>query len=1441
MKKLKSCVVPGCNGQGGHQLPERKERKLKWLEAIRYDSSPDTLCKSSLVCHKHFVHTDYRDPFTPGSLGRGRRLRLKGSAVPSVFDWTPSVQRIPDQADDAACQEITNDSLRAESVAPSTPQRPSVDSITSEDGIVINFRNGRPSSKRLTGHTWFGTRPKRTNDTRQLLENLEVSFDVDRISCPDTFEDSDSQESIIFEEFDSPVSDGSERVNRLEAESFTVEPKNRPSKPIKTFALGSELEISLDDSGEECDSPRSPVYSSVKRIDELDCCFWDSPTSPRDDSEANLSHTLLEERGAYSDKTREEEECLSKFPSLDPKLKPDPCKDLLVKFINLGLTINEREIPKTPFLLCNAENEKSSVTSDETKTLSVDARRSKMTALRRQRKRKGSVNTIVRLFDLVQPKEVHVPDVDTRSISLETGEPSKDDPPEATACSQSEMEVVSTIKTMLKSLLSQNAPIVHTFETNETETDLTRLENVESTTNSWCADHSSLQISSDSSSEQMPRRQSRDVETPSGDDRLLDILSNEDIIIDTVLQRDDAESTILSDSSKGSNQSEVLSLTIPRSESARPDHTYTVHSKKTRSVAISKKSQSCKKKSTKVAARPSVEEPAVEVTPDVTPATDVTTATNIVIPETSVVSPETDVVPPETDVATPATDVATPATDVVTPATDVVTPETDVLTPETDVATPATDVVTPATDVVTPATDVVTPATDVVTPAIDLDTEDDLMDSGMFNIEELPIYDSSGMLVAPTPSPPAKTVAKPTIIVAEPKRLQTQKIKPNPQKSRPRILTAERKTRIVHSPKRAGIKLPTPSTTGRTESAKTSVPKLIVGKPGTHSGPEETILLEDGVVATIEPPLDDESSTAPKIPATNRHCSKSKADAPCSTIVIDDSDDEGSSTSKDSSTEEARTAEPSSKTCGARFTVVTDDDDDDDSDASWNFGSPLRIDDSDDEFRCSSPENRADENNSPKSSTVSEKPSVVHPQKTDDQRSNQQKVQAAPMRKLLIGKPQPPNLPKKLLWVTPSNMKYILSRPNQPSPENREASPVWKFIPISAPPPQQPTPRPVAICPKTVTFNPRIATPSVDPPDLQKAAPRITTPVVNMPDHHKVTPRTRLPAGSDDSTSSPEPSVSDDSYQSKHHTPESTPRKPTFGAISHKITATTKTKIVESNSTPLKGVRDCLREIADRVEDPRIAKMPKDLACTRVTQSQCRVYNLNGTEIDLSLDDGRGLADQSDESEMTDPLAPALDAPPQRLKTPPRRDPPRQAKKPPPRIDDSFLATRTEAASCVDEFACPECSMPFHSELAFSEHMETVHPPSDTLGIVYFCNFCSFETRCDGDLRSHMDSLHRGNQTKPVRQPRPQYLPDYPSNVIYRPKKIQPKLPLPEITTLGKEPRTLIPAGGKRTATRASQEVKFVSVPANPVDRPQKLSNLWPTHASLSRRFPQNI
>ncbi|CAA9999637.1 unnamed protein product [Nesidiocoris tenuis] len=670
-----------------------------------------------------------------------------------------------------------------------------VDAIHTD--VAANVMMALQSHQRLSLSRLSKARQKKTLLMLNTAEiAARVSFDVDRISCPDTFEDSDSQESIIFEEFDSPVSDGSER-------------------------------------------------------------------------------------GAYSDKTREEEECLSKFPSLDPKLKPDPCKDLLVKFINLGLTINEREIPKTPFLLCNAENEKSSVTSDETRTLSVDARRSKMTALRRQRKRKGSVNTIVRLFDLVQPKEVHVPDVDTRSISLETGEPSKDDPPEATACSQSEMEVVSTIKTMLKSLLSHNAPIVHTFETNETETDLTRLENVESTTNSWCADHSSLQISSDSSSEQMPRRQSRDVETPSGDDRI-------------------------------------------------------------------------------------------------------------------------------------------------------------------------------------------------------------------------PLLKKQGLL--------------------------------------------------NHLRKLAG--------------------------PGSQSSPMMMMMM---IVMRVG------ISEAPSV----------------LTILTTNSD--------------ARVLKI------ARTKTILRN---------------LR------QFR----RNRVS--------------SIL--KKTDDQRSNQQKVQAAPMRKLLIGKPQPPNLPKKLLWVTPSNMKYILSRPNQPSPENREASPVWKFIPISAPPPQQPnaktaTPRPVAICPKTVTFNPRIATPSVDPPDLQKAAPRITTPVVNMPDHHKVTPRTRLPAGSDDSTSSPEPSVSDDSYQSKHHTPESTPRKPTFGAISHKITATTKTKIVESNSTPLKGVRDCLREIADRVEDPRIAKMPKDLACTRVTQSQCRVYNLNGTEIDLSFYDGRGLADQSDESEMTDPLAPALDAPPQRLKTPPRR------------------------------------------------------------------------------------------------------------------------------------------------------------------------------------------
>ncbi|XP_063436834.1 uncharacterized protein LOC134718270 [Mytilus trossulus] len=85
------CCVPGCNNsEGGHRFPKDTEFNLKWRVAIkRLDPSNKKLWKPGKydqVCHNHFTPGDYR------TTGLGERSRLKAEAIPSIFNFGPSIK-----------------------------------------------------------------------------------------------------------------------------------------------------------------------------------------------------------------------------------------------------------------------------------------------------------------------------------------------------------------------------------------------------------------------------------------------------------------------------------------------------------------------------------------------------------------------------------------------------------------------------------------------------------------------------------------------------------------------------------------------------------------------------------------------------------------------------------------------------------------------------------------------------------------------------------------------------------------------------------------------------------------------------------------------------------------------------------------------------------------------------------------------------------------------------------------------------------------------------------------------------------------------------------------------------------------------------------------------------------------------------------------------------
>ncbi|XP_074652002.1 uncharacterized protein LOC141906549 [Tubulanus polymorphus] len=85
------CCVPRCKSRvGGVKFPTDKALKDKWIVAIKRLESDDKGSKlwqpseGSIVCHHHFLPTDYKQTLT------GSRKKLRNDVVPSIFSFTPS-------------------------------------------------------------------------------------------------------------------------------------------------------------------------------------------------------------------------------------------------------------------------------------------------------------------------------------------------------------------------------------------------------------------------------------------------------------------------------------------------------------------------------------------------------------------------------------------------------------------------------------------------------------------------------------------------------------------------------------------------------------------------------------------------------------------------------------------------------------------------------------------------------------------------------------------------------------------------------------------------------------------------------------------------------------------------------------------------------------------------------------------------------------------------------------------------------------------------------------------------------------------------------------------------------------------------------------------------------------------------------------------------------
>ncbi|XP_074662884.1 uncharacterized protein LOC141915296 [Tubulanus polymorphus] len=85
------CCVPLCKSRvGGFKFPTNTDLKMKWLVAIKLQSSEKSAklwqpSDTAIVCHRHFLPTDYKQTLT------GSRRKLKENAIPRIFAFTPPV------------------------------------------------------------------------------------------------------------------------------------------------------------------------------------------------------------------------------------------------------------------------------------------------------------------------------------------------------------------------------------------------------------------------------------------------------------------------------------------------------------------------------------------------------------------------------------------------------------------------------------------------------------------------------------------------------------------------------------------------------------------------------------------------------------------------------------------------------------------------------------------------------------------------------------------------------------------------------------------------------------------------------------------------------------------------------------------------------------------------------------------------------------------------------------------------------------------------------------------------------------------------------------------------------------------------------------------------------------------------------------------------------
>lgn len=100
------CSVPKCHNKvGGHRFPTDRQRQRSWVRAIRRENANHTLWQPtgySVVCHKHFVATDYEEFNERGtqllslqlSIGGRRWIALAGPIPLAPFPPYPTPIRL---------------------------------------------------------------------------------------------------------------------------------------------------------------------------------------------------------------------------------------------------------------------------------------------------------------------------------------------------------------------------------------------------------------------------------------------------------------------------------------------------------------------------------------------------------------------------------------------------------------------------------------------------------------------------------------------------------------------------------------------------------------------------------------------------------------------------------------------------------------------------------------------------------------------------------------------------------------------------------------------------------------------------------------------------------------------------------------------------------------------------------------------------------------------------------------------------------------------------------------------------------------------------------------------------------------------------------------------------------------------------------------------------